>query len=242
MKCIAIDDEPLALELMEDFCCKVVFLELVATCENAIEAMDVLKKEHVDVMFVDINMPQITGLDFIKSLINPPIIIFTTAYSEHAVTGYELDAVDYLVKPIPFNRFLKAANKAKEIYEARKSMYQSGNNIIVPSLSDTSDYIMIKVEYSTVKVNLNDILYVEGVRDYVKLKLTNNFFLTRSSMKNIEEKLPSTNFVRVHKSYLISLSKIEKIENNRIVYGQKRIPVGEQYKENFYNIINKKRL
>jgi len=241
MKCIAIDDEPLALELIEDFCSRIEYLKLAKTFTSAIEAMEFLKDESIDLIFVDIKMPRVTGIDFVKSILQPPIIIFTTAFSEYALTGFDLNAVDYLVKPIPFDRFFKAVNKANEIFTSRNK--KSISNPIVEK-SNTTDFIIVNVEYSTVKINLIDIKYIEGVKDYVKIVVENKAksILTRITMKKIIEKLPSKEFIRVHRSFIVSLSKIEKIERNRIVFGEKRIPISEQYKVNFYNIIDNNRV
>lgn len=237
MNCIAVDDEPLALNVMKEFCAKVDYLNLVACCTNAVDAAKELNKQQIDLMFLDIHMPNISGLEFIKTLQNPPLTIFTTAYSEHALEGFEVNAIDYLVKPIPFDRFFKAVNKAHEIYQLKNSKsIEETDNI------SADDYILIKVEYQTLRVNLLDILYVEGVKDYVKIVTTQKSFLTKSTMKNIEERLPSSIFVRIHKSYIISLKHMMQIENNRIVYDKNRIPIGEQYKEKFLDLISNKRI
>lgn len=238
MNCIAIDDEPLALELIEDFCSRIDYLELVSTCSNAIEAMDAMQKYTIELIFVDINMPQISGLELVKSLSNSPIVIFTTAYSQHAATGFDLDAIDYLVKPIPFDRFLKAVNKAKEIYQARKKPL----NVEIKNETESKPkYIVLKVEYSTVKIELADILYIEGVKDYVKVVVRgkSKSYLSRISMKAITEKLPTEEFIRVHKSFIVSLAAFEKIERDRIIIGEKYIPIGETYKKDFYALIEK---
>jgi two-component system LytT family response regulator len=241
MNCIAIDDEPLALNIITDFCSKVSFLNLVATTTSAVEAVKLLNKHDIGLIFLDIQMPNLSGLDFIKTLQNPPMVIFTTAYSEHALMGFELNAVDYLVKPIPFDRFFKAVSKAYELNNLRKK-YTSTATSYTESSAASPEYILIKVEYSTVRVDLANILYVEGLKDYVKIVTSGKNYLTKSTMKNMEEKLPEDFFVRVHKSYIVSLNKINKIENNRIIIGDKYIPVGEQFKDNFYLIIDKKRL
>lgn len=241
MQCIALDDEPLALNVIRDYCSKVSYLNLAGTFTSAVEASKELTGRQVDLIFLDIQMPHITGIEFIKTLSNPPITIFTTAYSEHALEGFELDAIDYLVKPIPFDRFLKAVNKAYEIYSLRNL----GNIASEGEQSDNdrkASYMLVKVEYSTVKVNFGDIIYIEGVKDYVKIVTLKKTLLTKSTMKHIEEKLPADEFVRVHKSYLVSLTKIEKIENNRIIFGEKYIPVGEYYKDGFYKRLERFRL
>ncbi len=241
MNCIAIDDEPLAINVIKDFCNKIDYINLLATFNSAVEAVKLLNQSTVDLIFLDIQMPHISGLEFIKSLPNPPLVIFTTAFSEHALQGFELNAIDYLVKPIPFDRFFKAINKAYELYNLRK---KSQETIIIPEniVEQPADYIMIKVEYSTVKVEFKDILYIEGLKDYVKIYAGPRPMLTKSTMKNIEEKLPSNKFIRIHKSFIVSISNIQVIENNRVVMGEKRLPIGEQYKEAFYNLLNKNRL
>lgn len=241
MNCIAIDDEPLALNIIKDFCSKVSFLNLVATTTSAVEAVKILNKHEIGLLFLDIQMPNLSGIEFIKTLVNPPMVIFTTAYSEHALMGFELNVVDYLVKPIPFERFFKAVSKAYELYSLRKN-HASPVQTINENYQAQPGYILIKVEYSTVKVDLADIFYIEGLKDYVKIVASSKNYLTKSTMKNMEEKLPESLFVRVHKSYIVSWNKINKIENNRIIIKDKYIPVGEQYKDAFYSIINKKRL
>jgi len=238
MNCLAIDDEPLALDVIEDFSGKIPFLTLTGRCTSAIEAIDIINKERPDLIFLDINMPHLTGIDFLKSLEFPPMIIFTTAYSEFAVEGFELNAVDYLVKPIAFNRFLKAVNKAYELFILKQGKTGSPAILTEPH----QEYLLVKADYSTVKIMLNDILYIEGLKDYVKIYRGGKPVLTKSTMKNIEDKLPGEKFVRVHKSYIVALSRIESIENQRIIIGEKRIPVGDQYKENFNRIIDKFRL
>ena len=238
MNCIAIDDEPLALNVIKDFCEKISFLNLVGICINAIDAVKIIKENKIDLIFLDIQMPNITGLEFVKTLDNHPMIIFTTAYSNHALEGFELNAIDYLVKPVSFERFFKGGSKAYEIFNLKnkKEFLPVGQPV------KNEDYIMVKVEYSVVKVNLNDILYIEGLKDYVKIYTGNRPLLTKSTMKNIEEKLQGKRFVRVHKSFIVSVSHIKSIENNRIIIGDKRIPVGNQYKAEFYSIIDKLKL
>ena len=235
MNCIAIDDEPLALNVIEEFCKRLDFLALETTCNSAIEAINYLNKNKVDLIFLDIEMPHITGLQFLASLDHPPMVIFTTAYSEYAVEGFNLNAIDYLVKPFAFDRFLKAVNKANELFELKSS----GQYEPAPS---QGDYIMINVEYSTIKVNYNDISYIEGLKDYLKIVTAEKNFLTKSTMKNLEEKLPSDKFFRIHKSFIISLDKIDKIENHRVVIANKYIPVGNHYKDSFYEYIKQFKL
>lgn len=231
MNCIAVDDEPLALDLIEDFINKVSFLKLIKKCNRASEAMEILQKENIDLVFLDIQMPNITGIQLIKSLQNCPQVIFTTAYTDYAVEGFELNVTDYIVKPFTFDRFLKAVNKAYSYYKLIKN-----------NKSDTHpplDYIFVKSDYQNVKINFDDILYIEGLSDYIKIYLKNNKrILTLLSLRAILEKLPENNFTRIHRSYIVSINKINSIQKNRIIIGDTRIPVGNHYKENFFKIIN----
>ena len=234
MKCLAIDDEPLALDVIKDFVEKTSFLNLKATCNNALEALELIQNEGIDLIFLDINMPNISGIEFLKSLKNAPLVIFTTAYSEHALEGFELDAIDYLVKPIAFDRFIKAVNKAYEIYTLYNYKYKEFGASTIPE----NDFIFVNAEYSTVKINLNEILFIEGLKDYIKIYNGPRPILTLCSMKKMENKLPSNQFIRVHKSFIVSIHHINAIERNFIVMGEKKIPIGETYKEAFYNRIN----
>ncbi len=233
MNCIAVDDEPLALNLIEDFAKKVPFLNYVKSCKNAFEAIDTIQKEKIDLIFLDINMPDITGIDLIKNIEQKPLVIFTTAYSEYAIEGFELSAVDYLIKPFLFERFFKAVNKAYEYY----SLKNKRNLTISEEKTHTNDYIFVKADYSSVKIYLKDILYLEGLKDYVKIHTKEKKILTLITMKKIEEKLPSTNFIRVHRSFIVALDKIESIQRNRIIIQEKWIPIGNSYKTDFYNRI-----
>jgi len=234
MNCIAIDDEPLGLNIIKEFCEKTGFLKLIGTYTNPFDALKVIREQQVDLIFLDIQMPNISGIDFYKSLSNPPMVIFTTAYSEHALHGFEVNAIDYLVKPIPFERFVRAINKAFELKTMRKE---------TPVQAATqSDFLMLRVEYNTIRVDLKDILYIEGLKDYIKLFCIGRKILTKSTLKNIEEKLPTDKFSRVHKSYIVALDKIERIENNRIIIEDNHIPIGDQYKSIFYNKLKEKML
>ncbi len=252
MNCLAIDDEPLALNIIEAFCAKTEFLILIKKCTSAFEAIEYINKQNIDLIFLDIQMPEITGLDFLKSLPNLPMVVFTTAYSEFALDGFELNAVDYLVKPIPLGRFFKAANRAYELYNLRhnenkkeeQSHVSNNNRTIIKQSTNIEEkkFLLIKVEYSTVRVDFDNILYIEGLKDYIKIYTTDKMFLTKSTMKNIQSKLPEIMFFRVHKSFIVSFNHIRKIENNRIVINEKYIPIGEQYKEVFYKYVNQNRL
>ena len=235
MNCIAIDDEPLALDIISEFCSRISYVNLIGTFTNPLDAANLLNSIEIDLIFLDIHMPHINGLDFLKSLYSPPLIIFTTAYKEHAFQGFDYDAVDYLIKPFASDRFTKAVNKAHQLIQLKKS------GVAVPEdkLSGSSGFIMVKVEYSTIRLNLDDILYIEGLKDYVKIYTTGKLILTKTTMKNITDKLPADRFLRVHKSFIVSVGKIDMIENNRIVIGKERIPIGESYKIPFFNIINR---
>ena len=229
IKCIAIDDEPLALEQIGSYVQKTPFLELIATCKNAYEALEVLKEKEVDLMFIDIDMPDISGLDLVKSLVKKPQIIFTTAYSEYAFEGFQVDAIDYLLKPINYAAFLKAANKSKIWFEAN-----SPEKAEEQSKSDRKE-IFVKSNYKVVRILLADISYIESANEYIKIFLENQEVITTfMRLKNIEELLPAGDFMRVHKSFIINLNKILAVDRNRIFIDKKKhIPVGVQYKEIF---------
>jgi len=228
LRCIAVDDEPLALDLLEDNIRRVPFLELRAKCSNPIEALEVMRKETIDLIFLDIQMPGLTGLQFIQSLSVKPMVILITAYEQYALDGFNLDVVDYLVKPVSFDRFLKACNKAWEYYNLKTSSTgESGS-------TQTGDpgYFFVNAEYSLVKVVFEDIIMVEGLKDYIRIHLTNGKPLViRMSMKTVEEKLPSKKFIRIHKSYIISLDKITSIRKGSVFLGAAEVPVSDNYKE-----------
>jgi DNA-binding LytR/AlgR family response regulator len=234
LNCIAIDDEPPALEIIKEFCSKIRYVNLIGTFTNPFESVPLINNNQIDLIFLDIVMPQISGLEFLKSLYNPPMIIFTTAFKEYAFDGYEYDAVDYLVKPLAFDRFSRSVNKAFQLLKLKNPEETS----IEETPGILHRFLMVKVEYSTIRINLNDILYVEGLKDYVKIYTEGKLILTKTTMKNILEKLPSESFFRVHKSYIVSIDKIEMIENSRIVIGNQRIPIGESYRTAFFNMIN----
>lgn len=229
MKCIIIDDEPLALELLEDFVSKVPNLKLVSSCSNAIEAVSILQENKIDLIFSDIEMPDFSGIEFIKSLETKPLFIFTTAYSHYAIEGFNLNAVDYLVKPIPFHRFLKAVNRAQELYSLKKE----DNSPLIKNLG-SPNFIFVKSDYENIKLNFGDIKYFEGLKDYIKIFSTSHKpILTLSNFKKIEEKLPEDLFIRVHRSYIVSLKHINSVQRNRILIDGVRIPIGQNYKDEF---------
>ncbi|UMB52629.1 LytTR family DNA-binding domain-containing protein [Lutibacter sp. A64] len=233
MNCLIIDDEPLAVELLEDFVSKVPFLKLAATCSNGIEAISIVKGNNIDLIFTDIEMPDFSGIEFIKALDVKPLFIFTTAYSHYAIEGFNLNAVDYLVKPIPFHRFLTAVNRAQEVF----LMKSKEERVVVPqttTLVEPSNFIFVKADYENIKLNLDDIKYIEGLKDYIKIYSNSHKpILTLSSFKKIEEKLPVNLFVRVHRSYIVSLKYIHSVQRNRILIDEVRIPIGNNYKDDF---------
>jgi len=233
LKVIAIDDEDLALELLEDNISKVPYLQLVAKCSNAFEAIKELQQQPVDLIFLDIQMPGLTGLQFIQSLAVKPMIILVTAYEKYALQGFNLDVTDYLVKPVSFDRFLKACNKAWELHELKTAKTKgAGNN---------HGYFFVNVDYKLLKIVTDDIIWVEGLKDYVKihLKSTTRPIVTRMSMKAMEEELPHSGFIRIHKSYIISIASITAVMKNSIFIGELELPVGENYREEMAALIGK---
>jgi len=236
INCIAVDDEPLALDLLEDNISKVPFLKLVAKCENAMEAINVLQKEHVDLIFLDIQMPGLTGLQFIQSLTQKPMIILITAYEKHALEAFNLDVIDYLVKPVSLDRFVRACNKAKDLYQLRMKNKEAGE-----TRTGKADYFFVNVDYSLLKVTFNDIRFIEGLKDYVKihLKSTTKPIVTRMSMKSMEEELPTSSFFRVHKSFIVSRDHITAIRKNSIFIDTMEIPVSENYRDTLASLIGK---
>ncbi len=239
IKAIIVDDEPLALDVLETYIEQMPNVELVQRCENALEANEALKNHDVDLMFLDIQMPQITGVEFLKSLKNPPPVIFTTAYPEYAVEGFELDAADYLLKPISLDRFMKAVNKVSE-----KLGDTTGNNSGVVEME--GDFIFVKADKKLIKVDFNDIIYIEGLKDYVIIRQEAGRVITLQTMKSLEKKLPVTIFKRVHRSYIVNINKINAVVGNMLEVTEKgstkHLPIGKNYREELLKIINLKRL
>ena len=231
--CIAVDDEPLAVKKISAYIQKTPFLELVAECRSAFEAMEIINNCTIQLLFIDINMPDLNGLEFVKSLTGKPYIVFTTAYSEYAVEGFQVDATDYLLKPITYSSFLKAANKVKNLID----LYANSQK---ESIKATASHLFVKSEYKLLRIELDDIKYIESQHEYIKIHLINgNPVMTQLSMKAIEEQLPSNRFMRVHRSFIVNLKKVTVIERNRIVFDDKvYIPVSEQYKEKFQEYID----
>ncbi|MCU0445026.1 MAG: LytTR family DNA-binding domain-containing protein [Microscillaceae bacterium] len=233
IKCIIIDDEPLALDILEDYIQKIPYLKLVKKCGSALEALECLKRESVQLIFLDIQMPDLTGIQFMKALPKMPDVIFTTAYSDYAIEGFNLNAVDYLLKPISFDRFLQAVNK----YYDRIYNQQNNTSTEEATEEDGDKFIFVKTEYKIVKVNLKDVLYIEGLKDYIRIVLPQSQLLTLQSMKYMESTLPNKMFVRVHKSYIVSIRHLETIERNKIKVRDKWIPIGNTYRDGFYRLV-----
>lgn len=234
IRCLIIDDEPLAQRVIEKYAADVSFLEIVGKCNLAVDALGLLKELEVDLIFLDINMPKLNGLNFLRALKNPPLVIITTAYAEYAIQGYELSVVDYLMKPFSFERFLKAIQKAQEMIFNR-SLPPAEINVL-PEQND-DHYIFIKSSKKTYRVNLDQILYIEALGDYVKIFTTERMIVSYQSLKNIEHQLPVKYFPRIHKSFIVSLSKIELIEGNQVKIRDQYIPIGTNFKADFDKLI-----
>ncbi len=224
MRCLIVDDEKPALELLEDNVRKVPFLSLAGACRNSIEALEVLRNQQIDLVFLDIRMPGINGLDLIRGLQNAPLIILVTAYDHHAVEAFQLNVVDYLLKPVSFERFFSAVNKAHDLFTLRRQSAQAQ----LPR----HDHIFVNAGYSLVKVRLQDIIYIEGLKDYVRINLCEGEdpVITRISLRDLENKLPSDLFMRVHKSYIISLDRIDSIQKYKLQVSGQEIPIGGLYR------------
>jgi two-component system, LytTR family, response regulator LytT len=233
IKTIAIDDEPLALQLVCGYITKTPSLELAASFDNPIDALEYLKENTADMIFLDIHMPDLTGTEFARVLGSGPKIIFTTAYEKYAIEGFKLDAVDYLLKPFSYEEFLKAAQKAENLLNLEKSATHR--------IEANSEFLFLKSEYKIRRINFNDIDFIEGLKDYVKVYLHNDPkpVMSLSSLKSLETKLPASKFMRVHRSFIVNLERIEIVERSRIVFGKTYIPVGDQYKEKFEEFLSK---
>ena len=234
IKCLAIDDEPLALEQLANYIKKIPFLELVARCQSALDAREIMECEVIDAIFCDINMPDLNGMDFVKSLAVPPMVVFTTAYSEYAIEGFKVDAVDYLLKPFGLADFQRAANKVKARYDLM--------NTAVVSTVDEDNAIFLKTEYKVVRLSISDIRYVEGMSEYLKIHVEGQPkpLIVLLSMKKMEERLPNF-FMRIHRSYIINLKKIQEVNKNRVIMDRDTwLPIGDNYKEQFQDYINTK--
>jgi DNA-binding LytR/AlgR family response regulator len=243
MNVIIVDDEPLAQDVLETYIEKIPEFNLVRKCSNAFDANDVLQTESIDLMFLDIQMPQLTGTDFLKSLSKPPIVIFTTAYPNYAVEGFELNALDYLLKPISMDRFLKAANKAIQQHNlASNEGSGSGSN----AEDDHEAFFFVKADKKLIKVNYDEILYIEGLKDYVIIRMDNDRVITLQTMKSLESKMPAPQFKRIHRSYIVNTNRIKAIVGNMVEIIEKNqpkhLPIGKNYREELLDLINKNRI
>jgi two-component system, LytTR family, response regulator LytT len=233
LKTIVIDDEPLAVALLADYVKKTPFLELIETFDNPIDVLEFLHNESIDLILVDIQMPDLTGIEFVRSLKSAPKVIFTTAYAQYAIEGFKLNATDYLLKPFGYEDFLKAVQKAWKQVELENSA--------ATTVEANNQFLFLKSEYKIRRINFNDILYIEGLKDYIKVYIKGEAkpILSLSSVKAIESKLPEAQFMRVHRSFIVNLNQIEVIERSRIVFGKEYIPVSDQYKEKFQEFLDK---
>jgi two-component system LytT family response regulator len=228
LRCIAVDDEPLALDQMAGYINRTNFLEQVSLCRSGFEAMDILSEKKVDLMFADINMPDLNGLDFVRSLRVKPLVVFTTAFSEYAIEGFRVEALDFLLKPVTYSDFLKSSSKALNHFKTVNKITELNDKPV--------EHLFVKTDYKVVRISLNDIIYIEGMREYARIHLTTGkSVMPLVRMHSLEEQLPADRFMRVHRSYIVNLEKIISVENSRIVFdGKNIIPVSEQYKE-FFN-------
>lgn len=232
INCLIIDDEPWALDLLEDFIQKVPYLNLVARCEGPVEAFPYFEKEEIDLVLLDIRMPELSGTQFLKTLNKKPAVIFVTAHNEYAMEGFALDAIDYLLKPVPFDRFMAAVNKAYEYISYRKTKL----------LLKKDDFLFIKTSHKIQKIFYNDILYLEGLKDYTKIHLVDSKkpFVTLQSLKYFESRLPHEDFIRIHRSYIISLRRVDTVSRKAVLLGETELPCSEHYRNMLYSIIGEK--
>jgi len=241
IRCLVVDDEPLALHILEDYISKMPFLTLVKATTNPIEALQLVQEGGIDLVFLDVQMPELTGIQFLRIANGKAKVILTTAYSQYALEGYELDVIDYLLKPIAFDRFFKSVQKAQTIIQpsSKPEAKQETSN---PQNDFLSDFIFVKTEHKIQKVYLNEILFIEGLKDYISIFTPAERIITLQNMKKMEDALPEKHFIRVHKSYIVSINKIDSIERSRIFIGDKIIPVGDTYRDEFFKIVDGKNI
>lgn len=243
IRCLVVDDEPLALNILEDYISKMPFLQLVKATTNPIEALTLVQEGAVDLVFLDVQMPELTGIQFLKISNGKAKVILTTAYPQYALEGYELDVVDYLLKPIAFDRFYKAVQKVQGILQPTAQPIAAPSPHVQAQQQQQdfmNDFIFVKTEHKIQKVYLHDILFIEGLKDYISIFTTSERIITLQNMKKMEDALPEKYFIRVHRSYIVSLDKIDSIERSRIFIGDKIIPVGDTYRDDFFRIIDGK--
>ena len=223
--CLAVDDEPPAIQILKNYISSISSLELAGTCNNAVEALDMLREKSIDLLFLDIQMPQLLGTDLLRTLKKPPKVIFTTAYRKFAVEGFELDAVDYLLKPISFERFVKAVNKVMDVSVIKTTDAIAGNN-----KKENEEFIHFRADKKVIKIALDDILYIESLKDYIKVVTINKTIITKQSISSLEEMLPKGSFTRIHRSYIIALSKIESYTSELIEIAKQELPISRMYR------------
>ncbi|MBX0335158.1 LytTR family DNA-binding domain-containing protein [Pontibacter sp. HSC-14F20] len=240
LRCLIVDDEPLALDVLETFVERLDNLELVCRCNNAVEAYNCLQTEHIDLMFLDIQMPKLTGIDFLKSIPNPPKVIFTTAYRDYALDSYELNAVDYLLKPIAFDRFLKAVAKVTPAEPRSIAAQPVAINQTEPDYKEA--FIYLKADKKMVKVMLADILYIESLKDYIRVKTDTKEIISYQKISFLEEKLPTDKFLRIHRSFIISLDKVQAFSATAVDIGKVEIPIGRLYKNDVLQVLGQNNL
>lgn len=240
LNCIAIDDEPLALDKMRQYISKVSYLNLLQTFDSGVDALNFLKNNSVDLMFLDIQMEDLTGIQLLEAITVKPKVIITTAYDHYAIKGYELDVSDYLLKPISLQRFIKAVDKIYNNFTDNSSDVKVQNRDTEQIKKD--DFVFVKTEYRIQKINFKDILYVEGMKDYLQIHTTEKKIMTLQNFNTLLEYLPSDDFIRVHKSYVVSVSKIESVERKNITIRNVKIPIGETYREHFFYLLNSRDL
>jgi len=241
INCIAVDDEPLALEIIKDYCEKIPFLNLMQAFDNAIETMEYLRNNRVDLILLDIQMEDLTGIQLLNALNVKPYVILTTAYDNYALQGFELDVTDYLLKPVSFERFLKGINKVYDRMQKETKFPEGSKAAVYPVDTVEKDYFFVKTETHLEKVTTSDVLYVEGMGDYWRIVTKNKRIMTLMNARGMEEVLPEHQFCRVHRSYFVAMNKIESIERRHIKIADQTIPIGDTYQKNFFDIVEKKK-
>jgi DNA-binding LytR/AlgR family response regulator len=237
MNCLIVDDEQLAVDVIKEHVSRIPYLNLIGETNSAFEAIEILDNASVDLIFLDIQMPELTGIELLNSLSKKPLVIFTTAYPEYALESYEYNAVDYLVKPVSFERLLKAVNKAKN-----RLLKEKSDTLDLSSVKDEKDYIFVKTEYKTVRIDVSDIHYVESNKDYVTFHLSNEKVTSLLTLSAVSENLPNSRFIRIHRSFIVAINKITEIERNTIIVNADRLQVGSSYRDAFKKTVNEHRL
>lgn len=240
IRCLLVDDEPLALDVLESYIARIEGLELAARCENALQAFDVVQSQHIDLIFLDIQMPRLNGIDFLKTLQHPPKVIFTTAYRDYAIEAFDLDVVDYLLKPIPFHRFLKAVSKVFTLIQNKNTPPGQTTNPISaeePFPLQGQENIIVRADKKMIKIALEDIQYIESLKDYVIIYLPNRRIVTKQKISYLEQKLPEGAFLRIHRSFLVAISKIQAFSPNHVEINNQELPIGRSHKSEVSKVL-----